>query len=145
MSSPAIDLSQFDAEYRRQLTNPDAAQSEVPDGRYHVNVENVELTEAKSSGAPMLKWTLRILGPSHINRLLWHNKVISTNSMPFVAQELKICGLNLENFSDLPRHLGKLLDVQLEITKRTKDAYINIYFENRMNVPKDEEDDLVPF
>jgi hypothetical protein len=143
MSSPAIDLTQFDAEYRRQLNNPDTAPEEVPDGRYHVNVENVELTEARSTGAPMLKWTLRILGPSHANRLIWHNKVISVNSMPYVIQELRICRLQLQSFSDLPQHLGKLLDVQLEITKRTKDGRSNIYFENRLNVPTDDDD--IPF
>ena len=144
MSTSSIDLSQFDSEYRRQLNNNrDTTPDEVPDGRYHVNVDNVELTEAKSSGAPMLKWTLRILGPSHANRLLWYNKVISVNSMPYVTQDLRLCRLELKSFSDLPQNLGKLLDVQLEITKRTKDGRTNIYFENRLNA-NDEEDDL-PF
>ncbi len=143
MSSPAIDLTQFDAEYRRQLNNPEATPEEVPDGRYHVNVENVELTEAKSSGAPMLKWTLRIIGPSHANRLLWHNKVISVNTMPYVIQDLRLCRLELAHFSDLPQNLGKLLDVQLEITKRTKDGRYSTYFENRLSV--EEGDDDLPF
>ncbi len=143
MSSPAIDLTQFDAEYRRQLNNPDAAPDEVPDGRYHVNIENVELTEAKSSGAPMLKWTLRIIGPTHANRLLWHNRVISEKTMPYVTQDLRVCRLELRSFSDLPQNLGKLLDLQLEVTKRTKDGRTNIYFENRLSMP--EEDDDLPF
>jgi len=30
-----------------------------PDGKYQVNVEKAELTEAHTSGNPMLKWTLR--------------------------------------------------------------------------------------
>jgi len=143
MSSPAIDLSQFDAEYRRQLNNPDATSEEVPDGRYHVNVDNVELTEAKSSGAPMLKWTLRIIGPTHANRLLWHRKVISVNAMPYVIQDLRLCRLELPSLSELPKHLGKLLDVQLEVTKRTKDGRYSVYFENRLNVPEEEDD--IPF
>ena len=142
MSSPAIDLSQFDAEYRRQLNNPEATPEEVPDGRYHVNVENVELTEAKTSGAPMLKWTLRIIGPSHVNRLIWHNKVISANTLPYVIQDLRLCRLELATFSDLPKQLSKLLDVQLEVTKRTKDGRYSTYFENRLDAS--EEDDL-PF
>lgn len=125
------------------MSRPETVTEEVPDGRYYVNVENVELTEAKSSGAPMLKWTLRILGPSHAQRLLWHHKVISVNSMPYVIQELRLCRLELPAFSDLPKHLGKLLDVQLEVTKRTKDGRANLYFENRLNGP--EEDDGLPF
>ena len=142
MSSPAIDLSQFDAEFRRQLNNPAAVPDEVPDGRYHVNVDNVELTEAKTSGAPMLKWTLRIIGPTHANRLLWHNKVISVNTMPYLVQDLRLCRLELRAFSDLPHHLHQLQNVQLEITKRTKDGRYSTYFENRLNLP--DEDDI-PF
>ena len=91
----------------------------------------------------MLKWTLRIIGPSHANRLLWHNKVISVNTMPYVIQDLRLCRLELTSFSDLPNHLGKLLDIQLEITKRTKDGRYSTYFENRLNAP--EEDDDIPF
>lgn len=143
MSSPAIDLTQFDAEYRRQLSNPDVAPQDVPDGRYHVNVENVELTEAKSTGAPMLKWTLRIIGPTHTNRLLWHNKVISDKSMPYVIQDLRLCKLELRSISELPQNLSRLLDVHLEVTKRVREGGYNVFFENRLAVPEDDDD--LPF
>ncbi len=145
MSSPAIDLSQFDDDYRRQKakTPTEPSRDEVPDGRYHVNVENVELTEAKSSGQPMLKWTLRIIGPHSANRILWHRRVISTNTMPYVAQDLRICRLELGSLTELPQSLHKLFDVQLEVTKRTKDGRSNIYFENRLSVPEDDDD--LPF
>lgn len=39
---------------------------EVPDGRYNVNVESVELTSTNSSGEPMLKWALRIGGGTSV-------------------------------------------------------------------------------
>ncbi len=54
MSSPAIHLSPFDAEYRRQLHNPDHQFGKIPDGRYHVLVENGELTNSRTSGLPTI-------------------------------------------------------------------------------------------
>jgi len=119
MSSPAIDLSQFDAEYRRQLNNPDNQLGEVPDGRYHVLVENVELTNSRTSGLPMMKWKLRVVAPSHANRLLWKNSAITDKSMPFILQDLTACQLHLDRFSDLANRLTDLIDLHLEVQKYT--------------------------
>jgi len=119
MSSPAIDLSQFDAEYRRQLNNPDNQFGEIPDGRYHVLVENVELTNSRTSGLPMMKWRLRVIGPTHANRLLWKNSAITDKSMPFVTQDLSVCQLQLDRFADLEHRLTDLIDLHLEVQKYT--------------------------
>ena len=59
----------------------------VPDGKYQVTVEKVELTQA-STGNPILKWTLRIRGPQFINRLLWRNNVFTHTSLKFVKTAL---------------------------------------------------------
>ena len=145
MSSPAIDLTQFDSEYRRQNSSLEGKPQGVPDGKYHVIVENIELIDSKSSGQPMLKWTLRILGPSHQNRLMWKNTVISQKSMRIVADDLKTCGMVVEPFSHLPKRLGELLDIQLEVTKKTKDTWENIYLNKRLDLPADVADDDLPF
>jgi len=50
----------------------------VPDGKYQVNVERVELTRTQTSKTPMLKWTFRVLGPRCRGRLLWKNSLIGT-------------------------------------------------------------------
>jgi len=69
----------------------------------------------------MLKWTLRILGPKYVNRLLWRNNVlVSKENIRWLKEELHICGLDLKKLSDLPANLERLLDVKLEVTKRTK-------------------------
>ena len=64
-----IDLSQFDDDYDSAEVE-DREFDTVPDGKYQVMVEHVELSRAKSSGNPMLKWTLKILAPTHAGRLL---------------------------------------------------------------------------
>ena len=72
-----IDLTDFADDY----TAAEVEEREfepVPDGKYQVNVDQVELVRAKSSGNPMLKWTLRILAPRFRGRLLWRNNCTSS-------------------------------------------------------------------
>ena len=129
----SVDLAQFDegfiqSEVQEQSFDP------IPDGRYQVNVEKVEITRAQTSGAPMLKWTLRVLGPQLRGRLIWRNSVISNNSLRYLKTDLHRCGLDLEKISDLPAHLHKLLDVKLEVAVRTKEDSQSIFFNRRLEI-----------
>jgi hypothetical protein len=133
MSNKPIDLSQFDAGFRTEQAAERSDYDSVPDGKYQVNVEKVELTEAHTTGNPMLKWTLRIIAPQQVNRLMWRNSVITANTLKFIKTDLHVCGLDLERLSDLPNHLGRLLDVKLEVTKRTKGDNENIFFNRRID------------
>lgn len=129
-----VDLSSFDDEFTG-TEEMDRERETVPDGKYQVVVDRVELTRAKSSGNPMLKWTLRILAPSHAGRLLWRNSVIKPgNNMRWLKTDLKTCGLELERLSDLAHYLGKLVGVALEISKRTSGENENIYFNRRIEL-----------
>ena len=152
MSNKPIDLSQFDGGFRNEQVDTRADFDSVPDGKYQVNVEKVELTETHTSGNPMLKWTLRIIAPQQVNRLLWRNSVITPKTLKFLKTDLHVCGLDLERLSDLPNHLGRLLDVKLEVTKRTKGDNENIYFNRRIDIAaaangyaREAGDALVPF
>jgi hypothetical protein len=128
----AIDLGQFDNDFRGEQTEERTDFEGVRDGKYQVTVEKVELTEAQSSGNPMLKWTLRVLAPKFVNRLMWRNSVITHNTLKYVKTDLHLCGLDLDKLSDLPKHLSKLLDVKLEVTKKTKGDNENIFFNRRI-------------
>ena len=149
-----MDLAQFDDDF----VSADVEEKDfeaVPDGKYQVKVDRVELTRSETSGNPMLKWALKILGPTHKGRLLWRNNVIaSKDNVKWLKQDLYTCGLQMDKLSDLPGKLETLLDVGLEVTKRTKNEFENIYF-NRRIVLSDEEaaapsaghdvDDMIPF
>ena len=139
----AIDLSQFDSEYRRQTVRAESTPESIPDGPYDVRVESVELTKSKTSGQPMLKWMLRIQGPVHQGRVLWKNRVISQASLKWVNAELSICGLEAEPFSDLPKLLPALLGIELQVVKRTNNGFEDIYFNRRVKDQVD--DDGLPF
>ena len=152
MANNSIDLTQFDDDFRSETPAERSDMESVPDGKYQVVVEKVELTEAHTTGNPMLKWTLRVLAPRHVNRLMWRNSVFTANTLKFVKTDLHICGLDLEKLSDLPRNLSKLLDVKLEVTKKTKGDNENIYFNRRIETAasanryqREAGDALVPF
>jgi hypothetical protein len=97
----------------------------------------------------MLTLALRVLGPRHANRLLWRNIVFTAKSIKYAKADLYTCGLALVNLSDLASRLPELLDVNLEITKRTKGENENIYFNRRIEGDRrgrhDVGDALVPF
>ena len=152
MSNKAIDLSQFDVPYRTEEAAERSDHDSVPDGKYQVNVEKVELAEAHTSGNPMLKWTLRVIAPQCVNRLIWRNSVITQKTLKYVKSDLQLCGLVLERLSDLPNQLRRLLDVKLEVTKKTKGDNENIFFNRRIetdrapsNFRQEAGDALVPF
>jgi hypothetical protein len=132
MSNKPIDLSQFDAGYRTEQAAESSGHDSVPDGKYQVTVEKAELTEAHTSGNPMLKWTLRVIAPQCVNRLIWRNSVITQKTLKYLKADLHLCGLDLERLSDLSNNLRRLLDVKLEVTKKTKGDNENIFFNRRI-------------
>ena len=127
---PAIDLSEFDSEFG-------AAQApgyeEVPEGKYQAQIASVRLEKSKN-GNPMIKWDLIVLSGSHAGRHIFKNSVITQGSLPFVKGDLKTARLNLAKFSDLSALLEELLDVTLEIVKRTSGEYTNVYFNRRIDL-----------
>lgn len=140
-------LAQFDDDFA-EAPIEEREFEDVLDGKYQVKVEKVELTKAQSSGNPMLKWTLKILGPRYAGRLLWRNSVMaSKENLKWLKTDLHTCGIDIEKLSELPTRLGDLLDVTLEVTKRTKGENENIYINRRIIVDDHpiEDDSLAPF
>ncbi len=141
-------LEQFDEEYASAEVEERDFEP-VPDGKYQTIIDRIELTHSKSSGNPMLKWALKILGPTHQGRLLWrHNMLVTPENVKWLKSDLHVCGLELEKLSELPANLEKLLDVKLEVTKRTRGDNENIYLNRRIvmdDIPEDDMDGDVPF
>lgn len=119
-------LRRFDRKFERAQV-PQKAFDEVPDGRYDVCVEDVELGQSRN-GNTMLKWTLRITGPSHINRRLFKRRAITENTLAYLKDELLACGVKLDRISELPDHLGRLRGLELPVVKVTKNGDSNVYF-----------------
>ena len=143
-----VDLSRFDQTVQTETKRRPAIE-EIPDGRYDVRIEDVELYKSPSSGNPVLKYTLRVIGPTHANQLMWKRRGITDKTRDYVADEVKLCGLELERFSDLKQNLHELIGVEIEVTRKTRGEDVNIYFNGlvegaKTRHPDVDEDDL-PF
>ena len=142
-ASTGVDLSAFDSEYEAAEA-PDF--DEVPDGTYQVSVKTVRLGES-SKGDPMVKWDLVVISGQFAGRHIFKNAVITAASLPFVKGDLKTLGVTLPKFSELPNHLPGLLDKKLQVTKKTKDEFTNVYFNKLLDIPEGEpaSDEPAPF
>ncbi|MHB9038950.1 MAG: DUF669 domain-containing protein [Armatimonadota bacterium] len=148
-----IDLSQWDDSFAKAKIEEHNFE-DVPPGKYQVRVERAEIVKAVSTGNPMLKWTLKILGPTHVGRLLWRNstwvskdKNTEERLMSWLRTDLHICGVDISTLSELRDRLGDLLDVTLEVTVRSKGENQSISIDRRIVVDSipDEDDALAPF
>ncbi|MEA3364860.1 MAG: DUF669 domain-containing protein [Candidatus Hydrogenedentes bacterium] len=125
-------MAQFDDDFAEAPVE-EKAFDEPPDGKYQVLVDKVELTRSKTSNNPMLKWQLKILGPQCAGRYLFRNNMIaSPENVKWLKGDLATCGLDLEKLSELPNNLDKLLNVKIEVTKRTRGENENVYFNRRI-------------
>ena len=82
----------------------------------------------------MIKWGLRIISGTQAGRYIFKNSVITQSSLPYVKGDLKTLGMELAKFSGLAERLEELLDVTLEVTKRTRGDYTNVYFNRRIRI-----------
>ena len=129
-TNQSVDLTTFDDEFE---TAEAPEYDEVPDGKYQARIETVRL-ESSQKGDPMIKFELEVLSGSQAGRRIFKNSVITQASLPYVKGDLKTLGLELAKFSELAGRLEELLDVTLEVTKRTRGEYSNVYFNRRIRI-----------
>ena len=127
---PSVDLSSYDDDYASAEA---PSQDEVPDGKYQARIESVKL-ESSQKGDPMIKFDLEVISGAQAGRHIFKNSVITQASIPYVKGDLKTLGLELAKFSQLAGRLEELLDVTLEVTKRTRGDYTNVYFNRRLRL-----------
>jgi len=136
-------LEEFDDAFDdAEVTNMD----DLPDGKYQVSVESVQLKESQRSGNPMLEWALRILTGDFKGRMIWRNNMLlNPENIRFLKQDLYTCGMvDLQKLSHLPARLEELINIQLEITKKTTakddETYENYYFNKKIEIELEEDD-----
>lgn len=131
-TDPTPELRRLDDDFEKA---PNRSEPPViPDGSYRVRVERVDITTARTSGRSLLKWRLRILGPTSTGRLLWRNNVLAPGpGLRWLKHDLQTCGLMLDKLSDLPDHIDKLVDLELDVSKRTVGDHANVYLNRRLD------------
>ena len=102
--------------------------SQVPDGTYSVMVYDVTLTESRTSGTPMVSWDMKIVAGEHQNRHVFKKNMIKTeDNIKCLKQDIYAAGLHLEKITDLPQALPELIGVHLEVVKKTKNDFENVF------------------
>lgn len=128
----------------------------VPDGPYAVVIDKAEFKNSKA-GNPYLNLILVVQSGPHEGRWLFKRCMLSTpQNMTFLKKDLAVCGVKVpDRISEL--NLESLLDRKLKVTKKTKDDFENIYFDNLIenfdmtpkqgatDLAKKLKDDVLPF
>ncbi len=143
MIDTTIDLHEFDEAF----ANAPSEVGEVPDGSYTVRITDVSLSRSKA-GNPMLVWDLRILGPESQGRILKKRRAITDKTLAWVRKDLEMCGLTLNLISELSGQVHRMIDLDLEVSKTTRNGDTSIFFNRRVELGKavDElPDDDLPF
>lgn len=134
---PGFDLSKWEDAYATApAERENTGGAEVPDGKYQARVSRVEL-KASKQGNPMLEWELDIIGPRCAGRKLWRrNMLASPENVKWLKADLAACGVTLARLNDLndERYLAPLIGVTLEVRKKTKGEYDNVYIDKRVEL-----------
>jgi hypothetical protein len=124
-----VDLSHLETDFGAAEEKKAGNFDPVPDGKYVVEVDAAEVTTSKS-GAPMLKWTLRILEGPFDNRLMWrYNHLASKSNLEWLKTDLGRAGITLAKLNDLNERAGELVGLVLNVTKKTNGQYENTYID----------------
>ncbi len=86
---------------------------EVPDGKYEVKIEKMELKESKS-GRPMVSIWMKILSGEYKGQLIFYNQVIDM-------------GFGLHNANEFLRSLDSGIDVKFESFGQYNDLLMDIH------------------
>jgi hypothetical protein len=123
-------LKQYQDEYKIAEVN---TYEELPDGRYQVRIERVELKESKNQKLPMLEWEFVVVDGKYEGRHEWKYNLIVPDRLKWLKQDLFSAGLELEELhkleEELPTLLDRVLDIEIATNKSEKTGknYRNVY------------------
>ena len=149
MNDYSRELSQLDDDYE-SIEVEQNRYDDIPDGKYQVKIDRISIEESKNNNL-MLRYVLKILNGNYTGRLLFKNTMIIPDTLKYLKQEISICQIECKKLSDLQNKLTNFLDIMLEVTKKTKGEYENIYFNRKItlnNIEYDKTyipDDDIPF
>lgn len=134
-------LKQYEEAYQNAEVKDHTSFDELPDGKYKVQVDRVELAMSKSSGRPQLVWEFVVIEGKFEGRRIWkYNGLNSSEQIEWLKNDLYTAGLELTRLSDLEYRLGELLDQYLEINLKTKiyknEPTQNVYINKMIEVNK---------
>ena len=101
----------------------------VPDGEYLATLDEVEFTESKENGRPMLKWTFTIQGPKYKNRKLWKYSLLDTwNSLRWLKRDLGLLKMEVTSLEEVVPALQETwVGKGMKVYKKTVEGFDRVY------------------
>lgn len=125
------DLSQWDDDFD-STDVPEHSFDDIPDGDYEAILDKISVTTASGTGAPLVKFCVKIDGPNFAGRVLWKNDGIATKqNLEYLKKDLTICGY-VGKLSQLAARAHELSGVRIKIKVKNKDGYTNFYINRRI-------------
>ncbi len=136
---PGPDLDQFEDDYaaapaqREQQAGGDYPS--IADGKYTARIARAEIKKT-TTGKWYLSMGLKITSGEFIDLWLWRKNFLATaQNISFLKQDLELCGLHLTKLSEVkdPMVIQALVGCHLEVTKKTKGGFDNVYLNHRLD------------
>ena len=117
---------------------------EIPDGSYVATVAEIGLIRSKV-GVRYLKWRFKIAEGEERGKKITKLNALKTDSMEWVKQDLRRCGVQIKLLSELPGVLDEIPGTWVEIQLKTKpdkdgvqrqNCYVNKPFERLPETPE---------
>jgi hypothetical protein len=116
--------------------------TQVPDGNYSVRVDEAKLKKTDSD-ITYLSWKLVVIAGQLTKRIIFKNDYFDKGSpyiqdkLSYLKTDLDICGLTLNSLSELRGRLDDLLDINLEVTVKSKPnnkggTFTNVYINRKL-------------
>lgn len=145
-------LASFDQDFA-DAPLPERSGGNVPDGKYQVKIDSVEIRSNQFNGGMELAMRLKVLDGPQSGRIIFHQREIDNpERMSYLRGDLNVCGLELQKLSELPRKLESLLDVRLDVQVKSKASkndpekiYQNVYLNKRLSDADGVQDDDQPW
>ena len=104
----------------------------IPDGLYQVQVMKVNNMVSQSENK-YLNWHLRILEGPHAGQYLFKRSMLNkVDSIRFLLADLRTCGSSAEKIADIEHGAKEVLDVIVEVRKKTSGDFENIYINRKI-------------
>lgn len=133
-------LASFDDAFAEAPTPVRGASGSVPDGKYQVKIDKVQIRNNVNTQATELAFQLKVLNGEHAGRIIFHQRQLDDpERMSYLRGDLHVCGVEISSLSQLPRSLENFLDIMLEVQVKSKTSktdpsksYQNVYLNKRI-------------
>lgn len=126
--------------WKETPTPPPNSFGDIPDGPYEAEVEGAVVESGgKNRDRLQVKWTFRIKGPTHANRLAWSNTGLQDpQGIEFTKRYIATLGLpETKEIEDLPQALalakGKRVQIQLKTKTTDAGTFQNTYLNKALD------------